>query len=175
MGYGSRFLTHIVFAIGLFEEKSAVVSSEQQHGEDGEGDDEDEGVVEFMAQVTKQHSLLLIDEDSASNYSDQELLVAKGAFKVRCSDTETNKQHVFEIKVEVTVDKGGQITPEIIHGHVRELKMHQSVADTIQIVLLQRIETEVKKSAGPQGGGRADGLDHGAIEGGLLSPEDIDF
>lgn len=137
MGYGSRFLTHIVFAIGLFEQKSAVVSSEQPHGEDGEGgDDEDEGVVEFMAQVTKQHSLLLIDEDTASNYSDQELLLAKGAFKVKCSDTETNKQHVFEIKVEVTVDKGGQITPEIIHGHVRELKMHQSVADTIQIVLL---------------------------------------
>ena len=133
-------------------------------------------MVEFMAQVTKQHSLLLMDEDTASNYSDSELLVAKGALKVKCSDTETNKQHVFEIKVEVTVQKGGQITPEIVHGHVRELKMHQSVADTIQIVLLQRIEAEVKK-AGPKAGagGRADGLDHGAIEGGLLSPEDIDF
>ena len=94
--------------------------------------------------------------------------MAKGALKVKCTDTETNKQHVFEIKVEVAVEKGGQITPEVVHGHVRELKMHQSVADTIQIVLLQRIESEVKKTDPPQ-------ADHGSIEGGLLSPEDIDF
>ena len=84
---------------------------------------------------------MLIDSDTASNYSDSELIVANGSLRVLCSDTETNRQFEFEIKVEVTVDKGVATTPEIVHNHVHELKMHQSVADTIQIVLLQRIES----------------------------------
>ena len=87
-----------------------------------------------------------------------------------CSDTETNRQFEFEVKVEVTVNKGVATTPEIVHNHVHELKMHQSVADTIQIVLLQRIESQIQKT-----GQRGQEFDHEDGIGAGLAAEDIDF
>ena len=101
-----------------------------------------------MAKITKQRGLLLVDEDNASNYSDKELLIADGVLKVKCSDTETNMEYEFDIKVEVSMDKGGTITPMVVENSIDEIKMLQSVAETIQIVLLQRIEAEVSKTAG---------------------------
>lgn len=42
------------------------------------------------------------------------------------------------------------MTPQIVEKQVDELKLLQSVAETIQIVLLQRIEAEIKKTSGQQ-------------------------
>ena len=135
-----------------------------------------------MAKITKQRGLLLVDEDNASNYSDKELLIADGVLKVKCSDTETNMEYEFDIKVEVSMDKGGTITPLVVENSIDEIKMLQSVAETIQIVLLQRIEAEVSKTAGQnvnqpidQHFLAFDALDQQAAADALAAVEDVDF
>ena len=52
-----------------------------------------------MAKVTKQGALLLEDDETASNYSDVELLVANGSLNIACTDTKTNKDYKFFVKV----------------------------------------------------------------------------
>ena len=47
-------------------------------------------MVQFMAKLTKQGGLLLIDDETASNYSLDEILEADGLMHVTCLDTQTD-------------------------------------------------------------------------------------
>ena len=60
--------------------------------------------LEFMAKhLVSNGILLLTDEDQASSYADDELIVANGTVHIQCEDTVKACQYDFFYKLEVSM------------------------------------------------------------------------
>ena len=83
MGYGLRFLTLTTLAIDQFQETWEARKAHRNKEGEGVTHVEKEEKIFFMAKLTKTGGLLLVDDDTASNFSDSELLIAKGSMQVK--------------------------------------------------------------------------------------------
>ena len=89
-------------------------------------------------------ALLLCDDETSSNISKTEFLYAPGALNVAVEDSEVGDSFAFEIVLEVSLYKIGELSsPRFLSAAVQDIKMTQAVADVIQIVIQQRIEAHI--------------------------------
>ena len=84
--------------------------------------------LQFMAKLIMQSGILLLtDEDQASNYPDDQLLVSNGTILIEFEDTLMAQSHNIIVKLEVSMLTQGVITNEILEEHVRSMRMLTSV------------------------------------------------
>ena len=68
---------------------------------------------------------------------------------VLVQDTHEEDKFAFLIPVQCSLEKFGVVDLDMVNDKVKELKMIQSVADTIQIVIQQHIEARLAKNVKP--------------------------
>ena len=93
--------------------------------------------------------------------------------QVAVKDTYYDKEYHFVIKVTVSADKVGTLTPQAVSAIASELKMVQSVADTISLVIVAGIEEAMKPKKKQIDFMLNDSSNHNDAD--IVGPDDIDF
>ena len=108
--------------------------------------EEEEMKLQFMAKLIMQGGILLLtDEDQASSYPDDQLLVSNGTILIDFEDTLMAESHSIIVKLEVAMLTRGIITNEILEEHVQSMRMLSSVIQVLEIVTTQKIEAKLNK------------------------------
>lgn len=143
MGFGTRFRTTTLLEIFNFKEAEQYKKLQLENSGKGvdvtgiglDENNKEQEKINFMAKLNTTGGLLLSDDETAESYLESELLIAGGAMRVAVQDLDTGKDFNFEVPLEVSLDKVGQLTPEFLTAAVQDIKMTQGVADIVQIII----------------------------------------